>query len=95
MAKQLLKIIAAILLVLPAACVKDAPDIHQPTAPASRKGVYVVCEGKYTSGDASLYLYQEQGDSIFGDVYQAVNGKKLGDVFQSMSVAGRFFVLCI
>ncbi len=66
-------------------CKKDAPSPTVNTTPGSKSGVYVACEGQFTVGNASLYLYQPQKDSVFGDLYQAANGQGAGDVLQSLA----------
>jgi hypothetical protein len=75
-------------------CVKDKPT--PPTTGTGATGsVYIVCEGSLSNGNATLYLYNPQTDSVFGDVYRAVNNQALGDVFQSMVRIGDSLYLCI
>ncbi len=76
-------------------CVKDQPGKPAANNPGSKHGVYVVCEGQYSAGDASLYVYQPLHDSVFGDLYFNANSKPLGDVFQSMEKIGDNFFLAI
>jgi len=78
-----------------AACVKDKPQPSVSTVPFSNRDVYVVCEGNFGNGDASLYLYNPAKDSAYGDLYAAANNQPLGDVFQSMMQIGNHFFLCI
>lgn len=75
-------------------CVKDKPT--PPDSGAGATGnVYIVCEGSLSNGNATLYLYNPVTDSVFGDVYRAVNQQPLGDVFQSMTQIGDSLYLCI
>ncbi len=68
-----------------ASCVKDKPPVTVSTLPTDSKGVYVVCEGIFTTGTtAGLYLYNRTTDSVYGDLFKGANGSYLGDVFQSM-----------
>lgn len=68
-----------------ASCVKDRPAGNTTGTPTNKSGVYIACEGQFTVGNASLYLYKPLADSIFGDLYQNVNGQPLGDVLQSIT----------
>ncbi|GAA4462672.1 YncE family protein [Nemorincola caseinilytica] len=82
------------LLLCTASCVKDRPTPRGNTY--SAKGdVYIVCEGNFGTGDASLYTYDPATDSVYGDLYSAANGQPLGDVFQSMLRMGDSLYLCI
>lgn len=74
---------------------KDKPPAMSKTAPGATGNVYIVCEGSYTMGNATLYAYEPAHDSVFGDLYQAVNGQPLGDVFQSMQRIGDKLFLCV
>ncbi|MEO1254981.1 MAG: DUF5074 domain-containing protein, partial [Bacteroidota bacterium] len=46
-------------------------------------GVIVINEGNFTEGDASLSFYSASGNAPELNVFEAVNGRKLGDVAQS------------
>jgi len=78
-----------------ASCVRDKPPAVINTVPGATGNVYIVCEGNYGSGNASLYAYEPVRDSVFGDIYMAVNKQPLGDVFQSMQHIGNQLFLCI
>jgi DNA-binding beta-propeller fold protein YncE len=77
------------------ACVKDKPEARLNTSPVAKQGVFVVCEGQYTVGNSSLYLYQPNTDSVFGDLFAAANSSSVGDVLQSMTLANGRFLLCV
>ena len=84
---------ALIALAMLAGCVKDKPATQSAVIPSGKAGVYVVCEGRLGYGEASLYLYKPKADSVYGDLFSAVNGQPLGDVFQSMClVNSRLFM---
>jgi len=63
--------------------------------PGADGNVYVVCEGSFMNGNATLFDYQPATDSVFGDLYSSANSQALGDVFQSMTKIGTQFFLCI
>lgn len=71
-----------------ASCVKDKPTAKNTSVPTDKSGVYIACEGQFTVGNASLYLYKPLPDSVFGDLYVNVNGQQLGDVLQSICRIG-------
>lgn len=82
----------AISALLLAGCVKDKPG-NINTNPSDRAGVYIACEGQYTAGNATLYLYNPAKDSTYGDLYQAANNRQLGDVLQSITaIDSRLFL---
>lgn len=81
-----------------AACVEDktAGPIGQiDSAPnLSHNGVFIVNEGGFTLGQASLSFIDFVEDSIYNNVFQAINNRALGDVFQSMYYAdGKAFLV--
>ncbi|MCW3121532.1 MAG: hypothetical protein JWQ38_1024 [Flavipsychrobacter sp.] len=78
-----------------ASCVKDKPQPPVNNIPYSLRNVYIICEGNYGNGDATLYLYKPDKDSVYGDLYKSANSQPLGDVFQSMVRIGGKFFLCI
>ncbi|MBQ5669090.1 MAG: YncE family protein [Tidjanibacter sp.] len=47
-------------------------------------GVYVLCEGSFGSGNASLWHYNPDTKTVTPDVFGRVNNAMLGDVGQSM-----------
>jgi DNA-binding beta-propeller fold protein YncE len=59
------------------------------------ENVYIVCEGNFGNGDGSLYLYQPSKDSVYGDIYNAINHQPLGDVFQNATRIGNNLFLCV
>ena len=76
-------------------CVKDKPGPQALSVPGSNRKVYVVCEGNFGNGDATLYLYEPGKASVYGDIYKTANNQPLGDVFQSMVRIGDKFFLCV
>lgn len=70
------------------ACVKDKPDsVPEPVislTPASKK-VFVINEGNFGSGNASVSLFDPAKNEVVEDFYKTQNSAALGDVAQSMS----------
>jgi DNA-binding beta-propeller fold protein YncE len=48
-------------------------------------GVFLINEGNFMSGNGSLSFYSFKSDSIYNDLFEAINGRPLGDI--PMSVA--------
>jgi len=90
-------LIGCCLLWLLAASCKDKTDCCELTPPpaSGERQVYVVCEGNMGSGNSALSLYYPGKDSVYEDVYRTVNQQPLGDVFQSMTLIGEHYFLCI
>jgi len=78
-----------------AACMKDKPVAVPNITPGATGNIYVVCEGNYGNGDATLYAFQPSKDSVYGDLYKMANNQPLGDVFQSMQHIGDKLFLCV
>ncbi|MGI4744050.1 MAG: DUF5074 domain-containing protein [Janthinobacterium lividum] len=60
-------------------------DSPTPTSSGTGSNVYVVNEGAYGKSTASVTFYDKTAKIGTADVFQAVNGRALGDVAQSMS----------
>ncbi len=76
-------------------CIKDSPSITNSNSNTNTSGVFVICEGNFGNGDGSLYWYDINNKTASGDLYLNNNGKQLGDVFQSMSLVGSKYWLCV
>ncbi len=66
-------------------CVKDKPDEDHSTTTIDH-GVYIVNEGNFQFGNASVSYYNESKNTVQEDLFQSANNKALGDVAQSMMV---------
>lgn len=53
-----------------------------------QNGVFVVCEGGFLAGNASVSYIHSDGDTVSTEVFFDVNGLPLGDVAQSMVTRG-------
>lgn len=57
-------------------------------------GVWIVNEGTYSFGNASVDFYHKDKNTVEPNVFQSVQGKPLGDVLQSMSyINGRYYLV--
>jgi DNA-binding beta-propeller fold protein YncE len=88
------KILILLFVALLGACVKDKPTSVGNTS-TTGGNVYIVCEGNFGNGNATLYTYNTTTESLSGDVFKAANNASLGDVFQSMTRIGDSLYLCI
>lgn len=50
------------------------------------KGLFVVCEGNFQYGNATLSFYDPANNQIENEIFFRANGMKLGDVAQSMTI---------
>ena len=64
-------------------CERDDPVKPVPT---DTKGVYVVNEGNFGSGNAEITLYIPETNEVIQDLYYTVNSEKLGDQAQNMYI---------
>lgn len=52
----------------------------------SGHGLFIVCEGNFQYGNATLSYYDSTTDSCSNEVFYRANGMRLGDVGQSMTI---------
>ncbi len=91
---QALRAALVLLLLCPLWSCKKDPE--QPAIPSSGRRVFMVCEGRYGSGEGALTLYYPDSNRVVPDAYAAANGSKLGDVFQSMiRLRSGSYLLCV
>lgn len=69
-------------------CQKDefGEQITSPQGYIAGPGVYVVNEGNYGSGNASLSFRHDLSGKVYQEIYRHANGHPLGDVAVSMSI---------
>ncbi len=77
-------------------CRKDKPVIDNSTVTTTfNEKVWISNEGNFQFGNGELSLYNAENNEVINKFYESVNQKKLGDVFQSMTLFNnkRFLVL--
>ena len=59
------------------------------------KGIFILNEGIFTQGNASVDYYDWINDSLYTGIYEKINGEKAGDVLQSMTIQGKYAYLAL
>ena len=73
---------------LMASCIKDNPDENTTDkVVTSDNGVYILNEGNYLFGNASVSYYDADKSTLQEDIFNGANKRALGDVAQSMTIA--------
>jgi len=68
-------------------CIKDDPNNNtSDKVIAESGGVYIINEGNFLFGNASLSYYNPTKNTVQEDVFKATNNRSLGDVAQSIYV---------
>lgn len=63
-------------------------DDTQPQPADKAEGVYITNEGLFNQGNASVAFYDFETETLETGLFQAANGRPLGDILQSMAVSG-------
>jgi hypothetical protein len=66
-----------------------------PEEPISDDGFFVVCEGNFNWGNASISSYDEGKDQETQEYFKAVNGFSLGDIAQSMFETDENYIIVV
>lgn len=69
--------------------IKPVIDLH------SEHGIYVVNEGNFQFGNASISYYNQDNRSVVEDLYKHVNQHQLGDVCQSMTLINGWYYIVV
>lgn len=64
----------------------DDSGTNPPVTPQGPRGLYILNEGNFQRGNASLSLFIPDSGTVYNDLYQAVNQRALGDVGNSITV---------
>ncbi len=87
-----LLLLCALAVAVAGGCSDDLPNT--PIPPDNVDGVYVLNEGNFQRANASLSFYVPAGDSLYNDVFTAVNGRDLGDTGNSLTIHdGRAYIV--
>ncbi len=90
--KNLICCVAGILLI--SSCEKKEEGNQSPL-PDNLNGVFVINEGAFLSGNASISFFSSDSNFAVPDIFQAANGFPLGDILQSMTVFNNSAYLCV
>ena len=80
------KLLAAVVLL--AACSNSDPGTEEEAFNTSERGVFVLCEGNFNAGNATLSYYDPKTREVQNAVFQRANDRRLGDTGQSISLRG-------
>ena len=80
------KLLAAVVLL--AACSNSDPGTEEEAFNTSERGVFVLCEGNFNAGNATLSYYDPETRKVQNAVFQRANDRRLGDTGQSISLRG-------
>ncbi|MFI5221420.1 MAG: YncE family protein [Bacteroidia bacterium] len=68
-------------------CEKALDTVRNPAiVPSLQGGIFIINEGGFNNGNASLSFYDFTSQTVSDDVFFSVNNRHLGDVFQSVSI---------
>ncbi len=73
------------LMLMLSACSEDN-GTNPPITPQAPRGLYILNEGNFQRGNASLSLYIPDSNVVLNDLFMSVNGRPLGDVGNSITV---------
>lgn len=76
----------AILAISLQACTEEPTPTPIDPNLAFDKGVFIINEGNFGVGNASIDFYQRDSNRLIKNVFETVNGRPLGDVAQSMTI---------
>lgn len=75
-------------LTLLAACSNSDPGYEEEPFDAQGRGVFILCEGNFNAGNATLSYYNPETKTVENAVFQRANDRKLGDTGQSITLRG-------
>ncbi len=73
------------LLLVLTACSEDN-GTNPPITPQGPRGLYILNEGNFQRGNATLSFYIPDSNIVYNDLFESVNGRPLGDVGNSITV---------
>ena len=86
--KRIARLIPALvgLSLLLSACDLAEADFLEEQFRTTGKGVLVLCEGNFNSGNASLSYYNAETKKVENGIFRRANDRKLGDTGQSITI---------
>ena len=81
--KTTLQFLAFASMLIFTACNKDDDNIKNG---AFSNGIFIVNEGPFQSGTGSITFYNPDSNLVKQDIFEAVNGRPLGNIAQSMTI---------
>ena len=84
---KIVNLLVLLLLLFVAACHKDNPP-PEPNPDELGKGIFIVNEGNFNSGNASLTYYETETKKTMNQLFYKQNSAPLGDVAQSITIHG-------
>jgi YVTN family beta-propeller protein len=74
---------------------KEIPNPVQTSTTVTPKRVFILNEGNFGSGNASVSMYDLTANKLYNDLFSTTNGRPIGDVLQSMTLVNNkaYFVL--
>jgi DNA-binding beta-propeller fold protein YncE len=83
--KNILRLVCLLFILAFASCrPKDIDGDNPPPSGAYRNGVWILNEGLFTSGNASVDFFHKDSSVREANIFQRMNKRPLGDVLQSM-----------
>jgi YVTN family beta-propeller protein len=83
--------VPAILAILFISCEKEKKS----TAGSYRYGIFIVNEGSFMANNGSVSYYNPDSDKVVNNIFETINGRPLGDVVQSMGIAGNIAYIVV
>lgn len=94
MIKKTVFILCSLSLLIITSCEKEKKT-ENILPPNNLNGVFVINEGAFGAGNASVSFFSSDSAYSTGDLFQTVNGFPIGDVLQSMSIHNGNAYLCV
>jgi DNA-binding beta-propeller fold protein YncE len=85
--------ITLLALLLLSACAEDPSPA--PPVPTGIRGVYILNEGNFQRGNATLSWFLPDSGVVYNDIFRSVNGRDLGDVGNSITLHDGYAFLVI
>ena len=93
----LCSLFVVVILTALSSCKSDKPEdtIKPEVDLKSKHGIYIINEGNFQFGNASISYYNPDDKSVVEDLYKHVNNHNLGDVCQSMILINGWYYVVV